>query len=370
MKIIILTGKFGMGHFSAAQNIKTMLDSAIPGQRIIIGDLYEIAFPQRHNLIYSVYGNLVKKGGKLVGMAYSNAIGENGDLPLALDIPQRYLLDKLSEYLDRQSPDLIISTYSLAARLVSLYIKNRRLTTPLITCITDVGVHNVWLNSNTSLYLTACRETADSLFEKGVSADKITLCGMPLKKEFYRKSPMHGLSRNRELLIMGGGLGMLPGHKSFYAGIDRLANVHTTVICGNNRKLEQKLRNWNFSHITVLGKCNSVPEYMYNADLFLTKPGGISTFEAAAANLPMLLFSPSMEQEKHNLDFILSNNFGQVLSATEDIPAQINSMINNQKLLRQISSNMRDFENSLDHFALINYVRQMKDILETERSVS
>ena len=109
---------------------------------------------------------------------------------------------------------------------------------------------------------------------------------------------------------------------------------------------------------------------MYNADLFLTKPGGISTFEAAAATLPMLLFSPSMEQEKHNLDYILSNNFGQVLSATEDIPAQINSMINNQKLLRQISSNMRDFGNSLDHFALINYVRQMKDILETERSVS
>ena len=48
-----------------------------------------------------------------------------------------------------------------------------------------------------------------------------------------------------------------------------------------------------------------MPLYMRSADLFMTKPGGLSTTEAAAMGLPMVLIDAVAGCEEHNLDFFV-----------------------------------------------------------------
>lgn len=58
-----------------------------------------------------------------------------------------------------------------------------------------------------------------------------------------------------------------------------------------------------YSQVHVLGTVNNVPQLMQASDLFLTKPGGLSTSEAMAAELPMVLIDAVAGCETHNLNF-------------------------------------------------------------------
>ena len=46
MNILILTGKFGMGHWSASQSLRLQLLSAFPGAEVL--SLIHISEPTRH----------------------------------------------------------------------------------------------------------------------------------------------------------------------------------------------------------------------------------------------------------------------------------------------------------------------------------
>ena len=49
MKILILTGKFGMGHYSASQSLRLQLLGAFPGSQVEVVDLPAYAIPDAEN---------------------------------------------------------------------------------------------------------------------------------------------------------------------------------------------------------------------------------------------------------------------------------------------------------------------------------
>lgn len=57
------------------------------------------------------------------------------------------------------------------------------------------------------------------------------------------------------------------------------------------------------SNLRVLGFTQEVPAYMDAADLMLTKPGGLSSTEAAAKGLPMIFIDAVGGCEGRNLEF-------------------------------------------------------------------
>ena len=52
MKILILTGKFGMGHYSASQSLRLQLLGAFPGSQVEVVDLPDYAIPDASEAIY------------------------------------------------------------------------------------------------------------------------------------------------------------------------------------------------------------------------------------------------------------------------------------------------------------------------------
>ena len=57
---------------------------------------------------------------------------------------------------------------------------------------------------------------------------------------------------------------------------------------------------------------------MGRAHLMLSKPGGITTFEAIAARLPMLAWEPFLEQERENARFLVSHGMARVAAMEEE----------------------------------------------------
>lgn len=375
MKVLLITGKFGMGHYSAAATLAEEIQSAYRDAEVKIFDIYEGAFPGCCQMIYSVYSSLVERGCLLYNLAYKNALKPRQARPETLN-PQAHpihghMLKALAQEVESFRPDAVIATYSLCAKLMGEYKKQSGSKVPFVTCITDVTSHNVWINAECDLYLVAAENTRDELVGRGVPGEKIAISGIPVRQSFKsmagrakeggRGEALSAGSKeagryNRELLIMGGGLGLLPEKMEFYQQLNRLPGVRTTVVTAGNQKLFDKL--WGkFSNITVLGYSREVDRLMAEADLLITKPGGITMFEAIHAEVPLLLFYPFLEQEVKNGKFVGDKGLGMVLAKKpEQSLGEIACLLENPYLLQVIRKNMRQMKERLDEKALLRFL--------------
>ena len=77
------------------------------------------------------------------------------------------------------------------------------------------------------------------------------------------------------------------------------------VVAGRNEKLKRALETAAGPRAVVLGFTSEIDEWMAVADLLVTKPGGLTTSEALARGLPMVLVHPIPGQEQRNADALL-----------------------------------------------------------------
>ena len=94
-----------------------------------------------------------------------------------------------------------------------------------------------------------------------------------------------------------------------------------SVACSKNETLLKKLTKLSADcpNLRILGQIDDVPKLMQATDVFLTKPGGLSTSEAAASGLPMVLIDAVAGCEEHNLDYFLRAG----MAVTGDTPEEI-----------------------------------------------
>ncbi len=211
MHILILTGKFGMGHWSASQSLRLQLLSAFPGAEVDVEDFFAYALPDASETLYKCFSLLVTRGSGLYNLYYKAT-----DLaaPLRARPPLEDLFqDKLGELLWERRPDAVIATHPFCAQLVSDYKEEVGSDLPLVTCITDLSSHSEWLHPGTDCYLVGSRSIREALTAKGVEPGRVHVTGIPVRPQFQPsagRGSRPGGDGTRRLLIMGGGLGMLP----------------------------------------------------------------------------------------------------------------------------------------------------------------
>lgn len=351
MNILILTGKFGMGHWSAAQSLRQQLLEEGPHRARVV-DFIEYALPGASEALYRSFSLLVTHGSGIYNTYYK--LTENAE-GAGRPILERRFLDRLEELLDDCRPDAVIATHPFCARLVSRYKWETGHALPLITCVTDLTAHSEWLAHQTDLYLVGAPQLIGPLAAKGVDREKIAATGIPVKAQFKQLRPTRG-GEARRLLIMGGGLGILPRKDKFYEDLNALKGVRTTIIAGNNEKLRQRLTG-RYEHIDVLGYTDRVYDHMGSADLLLSKPGGITLFETIAAELPILAWEPFLQQEINNGRFMTEMGIGGVAAMDlEDCVELIDSLIHDDGTLGWMAGNMRLLKDSLCEESLTDLI--------------
>ncbi len=110
------------------------------------------------------------------------------------------------------------------------------------------------------------------------------------------------------LLLSGGALGVGPTELI----VERLKQLRhdaqTIVICGKSEDVKARVTRAagsDAARFRILGYTDRMHELMHASDLFIGKPGGLTTSEALACGLPMAVFSPIPGQEERNTDHLL-----------------------------------------------------------------
>jgi len=110
----------------------------------------------------------------------------------------------------------------------------------------------------------------------------------------------HGLDPDRTtILVSAGGFGVGPVERLVGALLELRHPAQVVVICGRSEELRGRLDGLAAAHpsthpvvLTVVGYTTEMDEYMAAADLLVGKPGGLTTSEALARGLPMVIVNP------------------------------------------------------------------------------
>lgn len=333
-----------MGHVKCAEAITEEIYASQPDASVTTVDVMDYLFPHLSKAIYKGFSLLVTK---LPGMYnhLNRAAGKHAGVPM-----KKTIAAKLDRLIAETQPDLIISNLPVCSKYISAYKELRVCTVPLFTYITDITVHDEWIADKTDLYFVGDESTGNVLISKGVSAEKIVVSGIPVKRVFKsafkdgtlkdQEKADTGTHTKKRLLIMGGGLGLVPGGSRLLKRLNEETCFEVTLITGKNRSLEKRARR-KYKNINVVGFTDKIADYMAAADLVLTKPGGITTFEAIASRTPMYIADPFLEQEMGNARFIESKNIGRVVWSRDcDVASDIINFLKDTALIDTMKENM------------------------------
>jgi processive 1,2-diacylglycerol beta-glucosyltransferase len=351
MKIVILTGRFGMGHMTAALAVKQQIELSHLRADVEVIDWLEYASPRFADPYYAFFQVLVSKGHKLYNSRYRFLENRKTDQKPELSM---FFVRCCLRLIEEKAPDLIISTLPACSQIISLYKEKTGSSLPLITCVTDITGHSEWINRNTDYYFVGSRSVADKFTAKGVPPDKVFITGLPVRPGFTEPTPEKPEdegNRLRHILIMGGGLGMLPKTMRFYYDLDQIPGARVTIITGKNHALYQRLQG-RFRNIRVLGYVSNVQDYMRQADIIITKPGGVTTFEAIYAGVPILALKPSLQQERYNAQYIQDMGIGTVIP--DSLGPCLKEITRNLEdcCLMKYKNNVEQLKNTLDRCKL------------------
>ena len=114
------------------------------------------------------------------------------------------------------------------------------------------------------------------------------------------------------------------------------------MICGNNEKLYEKFKKFrDIPNVFVVGFTRKISLYMDAASVILTKPGGLSSTEAATKGLPMVLIDAVPGCESKNMEFFIQNGFAVTEETMERLTAQVNLLLADSAKAEKLSLALR-----------------------------
>lgn len=337
MNILILTAKYGMGHYTASTSLKQELENE--NVQVEVVDFFDIIFPKIKTVIYSVFNFLVSKCSNIYNFFYRFSANSNF-APF-----NKIIRKRIEKLIDESNADIIISTFPVCTKYISTYKKTNNRKLKLYTYITDIEANKEWLSDEIDMYFVASNETKIQIMENGIPKEKIKVVGIPVRKEFKKEIC---IKDKNEIVVMGGGLGLIPDMDKTLKNLMQNEDIHITLLAGKNQKLFNQYSN-KYDNMTIIGYTDEVYKYMKKAQLIITKAGGITLFEAIHSRTPIYIMPPFLSQEIGNAKFIEKNEIGVVVwNKSENVSDDIIQLLKSPDKLEKMRENMQMLKDRLE----------------------
>jgi processive 1,2-diacylglycerol beta-glucosyltransferase len=138
------------------------------------------------------------------------------------------------------------------------------------------------------------------------------------------------------------------GHGHIASSLNKIDDLpldfQTIAVCGNNKKLYNRISKIKYKKETkIFGWTDEIPLLMDAADCILTKPGGITTSEALAKGLPMIMQDPIAGHEERNAEFLQNNGLAFLITRRFKVPEAIFAMFKNHDRLLAMKNTVKLF---------------------------
>ena len=353
-KVLIFYASYGGGHLNAAKSIQECINKNYQDYDSELIDCMKYVNKPIEKISTAAYREMAKKAPWAWGKIYSDS--QKGPLAHISSKSNQIFAIKLLKLLREKQPDIIISTHPFGSQMCSYLKRKGKITAKIATIMTDFAPHDQWLVGSdfTDYFFVAHNKMKDYLKSKNIPEEKIFVTGIPISSRFlqnYNREEIlkeFNLQDNKKnILFFGGGdfgLGKTRTVEIFESLVKNFDNIQIVAISGKNLKMKENfneiVKKYNKENsVRILEYTNKVPELMSISDLVVSKPGGLTTSESLASNLPMIIINPIPGQEEENAEFLEKKGVG-IWIRKHDIPDKIlRELISNSEKLQKMKEN-------------------------------
>lgn len=350
MKILILSCKTGGGHDAAGHAIAEQLTQL--GEEAYLFDHLLLAGGKVSDTVGKSYVRLVQKAPLLFGAIYKlGSVVSRIVRKSPVYYTNGLIAPYLNQYLQDNQFDAIIMPHLFPAETIT-YMKRKGMKLPLtIAVATDYTAIPFWSETECDYYVIPSDDLAKEFCTGKIRRRQLLAYGIPVSPAFSAQITKEDARRKlsichkeRIYLVVGGSMGA----GQLLTLVDMLSaskkkKEHILVICGSNQKIKKKLqkRFEGEDTITILGHTDQMPFYLKSCDILYTKPGGLTSTEAAVAEIPLVHTAPIPGCESINRQYFRKRGIsvsapsapGQIAAGLRllEHPEQVEKMKENQR---------------------------------------
>ncbi len=369
-RIAILTLGVGAGHLRASQAIHQALHDGADNVEARTIDILDLATPWFLRYYVLPYWLMVRRAPWVWRSLYEWRQRKRLRKTAPEWLFRRGCRSVLARFRDFR-PHLVIVTEIGAAEVAALGRREGWFDAPILAAQTDFFAEPPWVKDEIDVHCVGSEEARSQLISWGVSANRIVNCGVPVNPAFALRLDRGevrralGLHINRPVvLVMGGGMGPAP-LDSIIRSLELCRQpVQVLAVAGRDRSMRRRLealRGQLALDLRVFGWSDSIPELMGAANLLITKPGGVTSSEALAAGLPMILTFPIPGMEESHLKFLVERGLGVSAKRPEEIPVAVSDLLDDPKRLEALSARGQEMARPDAAYSVAQIARALLD---------
>ena len=351
MDALILSCGTGGGHNSAAKAIREECISR--GWSAVLLNPYTLCGTNTAGMIDRTYVRLVRQFPEGFGFIY-----QLGELyrRLPFHSPVYFLNGKaancMNEYLKDKKFDIVITTHLFPGEIMARLKQSGSDIPPTIYVATDYTCIPFTEDTDCDAYVIPAKELVKDFVKRGIPEDLIYPLGIPVQKPFRKPiacskaKAILGLEKNIDYLLVSGGSIGAGKLFSIVKKLRALCGKHERliVICGSNENLFRKLQKKYGNDIRILQSTERMAEYICASKMYFTKPGGLSSTEAAVLGTALVHLPPIPGCETKNIKFFTEQGMSirlrnsksgarHTISLLSDVARQDNMQFRQQKVI-------------------------------------
>jgi processive 1,2-diacylglycerol beta-glucosyltransferase len=349
-RVLILSASVGSGHVKAADALARVMRGRADVDEVLCDDSLDHTNVLHKQFYSKLYTRLSAMLPEFLGWWYETSddpwVADKGRL--ALDLPQALpLMNLVKDF----RPDVILCTHFMPAGVISWLISNGKLDAKLGVVITDFHFHAFWITRAFNWYFVAQEEDKIHMSALGIPPDRIEVTGIPVDPEFAHPGDSrtvlerNGLTPGRTtFLVVGGTLGLSPAAAVVRQLLQLDRDFQAIIVCGRNEEMQATITalvSERPKDFCVLGFTEEMPALMAAATVLLSKPGGMTTAEALASGLPMVILDPIGGQEERNADVLLEAGAAVKCSEVTLVAHKLRCLLDDPPRLQRMVENAR-----------------------------
>jgi UDP-N-acetylglucosamine:LPS N-acetylglucosamine transferase len=288
--VAIISASVGAGHDGAANELARRLREA--GFSVDLHDFLDLLPASLGRLLRQSYALQLRAAPESWERLFT-ALDRRQNLMAAV----RALSGLAARRIARTIPpgSAVVSTYPLASQALGRLRQRGTLEAPVVTYLTDLSVHPLWVAEWVDAHLALHATTATEARRLG--AADVRVCAPAVRPGFRPRSSLlerqtarlqFGLPVDHRLALVTAGSWGCGDVASTVRDVAATGLVTPVVVCGHNTALRETLSRSGVG--IALGWVADMPALMRACDVVVQNAGGLSSLEALASGLPVMSY--------------------------------------------------------------------------------
>ncbi len=312
MKVLILSCDTGQGHNSAARAVFEAFDRR--GNVCEMFDPLTLGRKKSAHIVSATYSGMLRKAPAVFGVLYrAGDIYSSTGITSPIYRANTHYADSLREYITSNSFDAVVSTHLFSMEALTAIRRKPDFHVPCFGVLTDYTRIPFFAETDLDGYFIPHDDLMDEMTVKGMPEERIFATGIPVSARFANHTDKDeareilGIPHDiPAILVMSGGVGC--GHivnlcREFLKKND--TDFVLRVLTGKNTAMKKEIDETfgGDGRIQTVPFTERVNLYMNASDVMISKPGGLTSTEAAVANIPLVHLLAYTGCETKNIEF-------------------------------------------------------------------